>query len=297
MKKSTLARAAALLLAAVLPAAAPPASPAESPAVRSVNHRGYNSVAPENTLPAFELSREMGFTQVETDIRFTRDGVAVLLHDAFINRTARTRDGGALKSRIAVSDITWEELTEYDFGIWKDIRYKGTGIPTLESFLRLCLKTGMEPYLELKESASCTRERVLGVVDTVREYGLEDTVSWISFEYEYLEWVREGDPEARLGLLEAVWLGPGSVAASIEKAKRLQNGSNEVFLDVMYACVLLDGGCAGMCRDAGIPLEVYSLGTADDPQSLSSLDGYISGATTNIYRFEDLIPPGGDKNE
>ena len=50
---------------------------ADDPAmpVRSINHRGYNTVAPENTLPAYELSKENGFQIVETDIAFTKDGV------------------------------------------------------------------------------------------------------------------------------------------------------------------------------------------------------------------------------
>lgn len=35
-------------------------------AFRSVNHKGYNTLAPENTLPAFELSAQMGYQYVET---------------------------------------------------------------------------------------------------------------------------------------------------------------------------------------------------------------------------------------
>ena len=45
--------------------------------VTAVNHRGYNTVAPENTLPAFKLSKINGFNIVETDVQFTSDGVAV----------------------------------------------------------------------------------------------------------------------------------------------------------------------------------------------------------------------------
>ena len=50
---------------------------------RSVNHKGYNTKAPENTLPAFERSAEMGYRYVETDISFTKDGVPVLLHGTY----------------------------------------------------------------------------------------------------------------------------------------------------------------------------------------------------------------------
>ena len=57
--------------------------------MRSINHRGYNKIAPENTIPAYALSKENGYKYVETDVRFTSDGIPVLLHDVSINRTAR----------------------------------------------------------------------------------------------------------------------------------------------------------------------------------------------------------------
>ena len=43
--------------------------------VRSIAHRGVSAYAPENTLPAFRLAKELGFSCVETDIQFTSDGV------------------------------------------------------------------------------------------------------------------------------------------------------------------------------------------------------------------------------
>ena len=54
----------------------------------SVNHRGYSTVAPENTLPAYKLSKKMGFDYVETDVCFTSDNIPVLLHDGTIDRTS-----------------------------------------------------------------------------------------------------------------------------------------------------------------------------------------------------------------
>lgn len=87
--------------------------------VNSVNHRGYNTIAPENTLPAYKLSRKMGFECVETDVAFTSDGVAVLLHDGTINRTARNADGTSISSSIDIGSITYDQALDYDFGIWK----------------------------------------------------------------------------------------------------------------------------------------------------------------------------------
>jgi glycerophosphoryl diester phosphodiesterase len=48
-------------------------------------HRGARGLKPENTLPAFEVAFDLGVTTVETDIHLTRDGVPVLVHDAYIS--------------------------------------------------------------------------------------------------------------------------------------------------------------------------------------------------------------------
>ena len=53
-----------------------------------IMHRGYNKVAPENTLAAFRLAAEMGFKAVECDIQFTKDGVPVVIHDSSVTRTS-----------------------------------------------------------------------------------------------------------------------------------------------------------------------------------------------------------------
>ena len=73
--------------------------------INSVNHRGYGD-APENTLSAYRLSKEMGFTMVETDVSFTKDGQAVLLHDDTVNRTSNIDSKGKVK----ISDLTLDEV-------------------------------------------------------------------------------------------------------------------------------------------------------------------------------------------
>ncbi len=255
--------------------------------VKSVNHRGYNTVAPENTLPAYELSKEKGFQYVETDIAFTKDGVPVLLHDAEINRTARNADGSKPDRTIRIGDITYEETLAYDFGVWKSPDYKGTKIPTFEEFLQLCSRLDLNPYIELKDGRGYEPEQVSILVDLVKKYGMEQKATWISFDKPYLEAIRDCDPDARLGLLELIWLSTANTESSILRAKTLQTGSNEVFLDVYCICLNLVDGWAALCRDAGIPVEAYFI-ELDFEEELGRLDPYVSGATTNRIRFDEM---------
>src|SRR6185503_14444987 len=77
-----------------------------------LGHRGASAVAPENTLAAFSRAMSDGADGIEFDVRLSRDGVPVVIHDANLNRTA----GVARR----VSDLTAKELQEIDVGGWFD---------------------------------------------------------------------------------------------------------------------------------------------------------------------------------
>lgn len=230
--------------------------------VKSINHRGYNTVAPENTLPAYRLSKKHNFEYVETDVEFTSDNVAVLLHDATIDRTSNG------SGRIA--DMTYAEALEYDFGSWKSLEYTGTRIPTFAEFIALCKNIGLKPYVELKTG---TRAQIEGLVDTVKKYGMTDVTTWISFQATLLSYVIGKDEKARVGFLNAY--GTDVSSTDIEKAQALQTGENEVFIDVQIGGLTSTG--VGLAVDAGIPVEVYD-GTATN---VLTMDAYVTGVTSD----------------
>ena len=67
-----------------------------------VAHRGASSARPENTLASFEEALRLGARIVELDVRLTRDGVAVVMHDAMVDRTT---DGTGAVHELASSEI------------------------------------------------------------------------------------------------------------------------------------------------------------------------------------------------
>ena len=79
--------------------------------VQVIAHRGSSGEQAEHTLAAFERALEQGADAVECDIRLTRDGVLVCVHDRKVNRTS---DG-----RGVVSTLELAELAELDFASWK----------------------------------------------------------------------------------------------------------------------------------------------------------------------------------
>lgn len=239
--------------------------------VLAVNHRGYSLEAPENTIPAYILSKKKGFNFVECDVSFTSDGVPVLLHDSTIDRTSN----GAGK----ISMLTYDQLLQYDFGSWFSADYAGTIIPTFKQFIACCKCLGLHPYIELKSGDSYTSEQIKRIVDEVEMYGMRGKVTYISFNKDYLTYVKDYDAEARLGFLDS-----DIKSSSISKALALKTGRNEVFLDVIYSSVT-DAKVA-LCASNNLPLEVW---TVDTESEIEALHPYISGVTSNCLRAGKVL--------
>lgn len=89
-----------------------------------IGHRGSPDDAPENTLAAVRLAWERGADAVEVDVRLTRDGELVALHDGDTRRTTGVPG--------VPEHMTLRELRSLDAGRWKNLRFAGERIPTLE---------------------------------------------------------------------------------------------------------------------------------------------------------------------
>ena len=125
-----------------------------------IAHRGASAYAPENTVPAFRLAADQGATFVEFDLRLTKDGHIVCLHDDSLERTTdveavfpdRARESGeatATTRRWLLEDFTLAELKRLDAGAWFDAKFRGTRIPTFaETIDALRGRSGL--FIELK---------------------------------------------------------------------------------------------------------------------------------------------------
>jgi glycerophosphoryl diester phosphodiesterase len=107
-----------------------------------IAHRGDHTEAPENTLKAFEDAIATGVDYVEVDVRASRDGELVVMHDATLDRM--TQASGNVK------DYTWRELQQL-FVVDKERPALGKHrIPSLAQVLEIC-KGKIGIYLDFKE--------------------------------------------------------------------------------------------------------------------------------------------------
>ena len=106
-----------------------------------VAHRGASHDAPENTLAAFELAWQQQSDGIEGDFYLTADNQIVCIHDRDTQRTT-----GVKRS---VEQSTLAQLRELEYGQWKDPKFTGQIIPTLEQVLQT-VPDGKTFVIELK---------------------------------------------------------------------------------------------------------------------------------------------------
>jgi glycerophosphoryl diester phosphodiesterase len=156
-----------------------------------IGHRGASALAPENTLAAFRLAGELGAGFIEADLRATRDGAIIALHDASVDRTTPGRG--------PLTRFTLDELRELDAGSWFDPRFAGERIPTLEEILDWSRKARLGLFLEIKgEPTGAFLETLLAGLE--RSGGHASAVV-ISFDPGTLAALRRLKPRAATGLL------------------------------------------------------------------------------------------------
>ena len=248
--------------------------------VKVIAHRGYTETAPENTIPAFVAAAENGYSTVECDIEWTKDGVPVILHDATINRTARKENGWRLFFPRKCSDMTYDKLLEYDFGSWYSNDFKGTKIPSFDELLSCASDNDLNLYVELKETTDFNDEKAQALVDAVKNAGLEDKITWISFNEDYLKTMAKAMPEARLGYLSKKEVDENT----IETLKNLQTGKNEVFLDLKSSRISKTS--SKILEDSGFNFEVWTVDSSDEIKELAEYD--CKGITTNKITEDDI---------
>ncbi len=98
------------------------------PYPRVCAHRGFNTIAPENSMPAFGAAIAMGAEEIEFDLWYTKDGEIVSIHDASLDRVS---DGKGL-----IYEHTYDELLKYDFGIKFGEKFAGMKILKFEDILK-----------------------------------------------------------------------------------------------------------------------------------------------------------------
>jgi glycerophosphoryl diester phosphodiesterase len=190
-----------------------------------IGHRGASAVAPENTMAAFEAAIAAGADGIEFDVRLSRDGVAVIIHDDTLQRTH------GLRKR--VGDLTAEEL--------RSIR-----VPSLRDLFELMAGNSLILCLEIKGSSAELAERCC---ELVHEFAFEERTIVECFDLAVLKLV---------DLKTAALFDPRIYTDQRLIARALEVGASVLALHHRIAKPPL----VEKAKDAGLTVVVW---TVDDP--------------------------------
>jgi glycerophosphoryl diester phosphodiesterase len=186
-----------------------------------VAHRGARSLAPENTLAAARRGLAAGAGMWETDVRLSKDGEPVLVHDLDLTRTSDAPSGFAGRSTWPVDEFTLRELKSLDCGSWFEktdpfgqiragrvsqrqlAEYAGEQMVTLDEAIRFTVENDWLLNIEIKDLAGRPGHEsvVEKVVSAVQLADAAQRVLVSSFHYPYLAHVRRLDRNIRTGVL------------------------------------------------------------------------------------------------
>ena len=198
-------------------------------------HRGFSAKAPENTLPAFQMCIDGGYSAAELDVQLTKDGTVIVLHDDNLKRTT-----GLDKN---VWEVTYDEIRDLDNGSFFSSEYAGTRIPTLDEVIKLAGSGKEKLFLNIEIKRNGHDDGIIEkVVDIIKQNDYLDNCDVTSQDYHTLEEVREIDPSVLTAYTSAIGIGRietldaadiisiQETFATYENIDRLHNAGKRVFV-------------------------------------------------------------------
>jgi len=212
-----------------------------------VGHRGAAGLAPENTLKGFKRAIELGVDLVECDVRLTRDGRLIVMHDETVDRT--TNGSGAVR------DVDFEAVRALDAG-------DGEQVPTLDEVLDV-VRGHVKLLCELKGER--TED---AAVDAVLAHDMAADVVFTSFHLDRIERVKA----RREGLLfGAIFSNP----STDDLARAIDMGVAGIGILYKRLCLeMVDQVLAG-----GVDLRAWNPDTLREQLAMIALG--VSGISTN----------------
>ena len=158
--------------------------------VKMVAHRGFKGVEVENTIQAFNFSSKTSIYGIECDVRLTKDGKFIVIHDDNLKRLANVDD--------KVCNLTYEALREISLLNKDGVVDKNYHLASVEEYILACKRGNKQAVLEIKEIDYENSKRL---TQLVKDLGYINNTTFISFNESCLHAVREVSPNQSVQLL------------------------------------------------------------------------------------------------
>jgi len=239
------------------------------PYPRVCAHRGFNTVAPENSLPAYGAAIAMGAEEIELDLWYTKDGEIVSIHDGVLDRIS---DGVG-----NVYDYTLEELKTFDFGFKFSEKFKNLRIMKFEDILKkFACQAIMNIHIKTVDyECEYDKELLKKIVALIEKYDCKKYVYFMCGNDSFLKLAKEIAPDIKRccgGGIKPWEIVERAIKYDCKKVQLLKPYFNKEMIDKAHA--------------NGIICNVF---WSDDPEETKEfLDMGIDTILTNDYNIISL---------
>lgn len=235
------------------------------PYPRLCAHRGYNTVAPENTMPAFGAAVSMGAEEIEFDIWTTKDGELVTAHDCNLERVSNGQGN--------IWEHTLAELKALDFGSHFSEKYKDLRLPTFEEVLKkFAGRVIINLHVKIWDVAAADA-KIEEIASLIEKYDCVRHVYFMSSNTDALLKMRERLPSASYC--------QGACRSNAEMVERaIKHGFNKVQIVSWYP---YDKEMIDRCHEHGIVCNYCQADTPEDAKRM--LDMGIDCVLTNDFHY------------
>ena len=221
-----------------------------------IAHRGFSSIAPENTLAAFELAIARGASSIEFDIQLSADSVPVIFHDAILERITGVSD--------KVRDKNLSQLQTLDAGKWFGAEFLGQKIPTLKEALSILKNIDKFLYFDVKPHCEWLDSEVAIFVNTLNDAGIKEKCVITSFSDRFLGQVRRLSDGLAIGHIVA-----NLEAYKTQLVKAVVNRDN--LISSQYRVLLDNPALIQASRSQGVDIVAWTVDDRTDMQKLVDL--------------------------
>ncbi len=239
-------------------------------------HRGFNTIAPENSMPAYGAAVAMGADEIEFDIWATADGVLVSLHDFVLDRVSN--GWGAISDR----DLAY--VKNCDFGSIYAPEYAGLKCPTFEEILKqFSGRVVMNIHVKIWDMMLLNPDKEIDsklteIAALIRKYDCEKHCYFTSGNTEMLLRMREILPNA------GYCMGAhGGNAAMVEAAIENKLDKVQFVKDSPYSKEMVN-----RCHEHGIKCNMF---WSDDPEEARRFleMGFDTILTNDYQRIHEAV--------
>ena len=229
-------------------------------------HRGFNTIAPENSMAAFGAAVALGAEEIEFDIWATKDGKLVSCHDSTLERVSNGEG--------KIYDHTYEELLALDFGIKHGEKFKGLKIPTFEEILqKFAGRVIMNIHVKIwDKNRNFEDDKMEELVALLRKYDCEKHVYFMTSNDEKAKKVMEYAPDIKVCL---GWDGNKDPMSMVDRAIAL--GAYKIQLFKPY----FNEETVKRAHEHGILCNVFYADTPEEAKRYSDMG--IDTILTNDY--------------